>query len=35
MVPAVKTYNAASLLHSVEEDHSEDKPYAKVSSHRI
>jgi hypothetical protein len=35
MVPAVTTFNAASLLHIAEEDHSEDKPYAKVSSYRI
>jgi hypothetical protein len=35
MVPAVTTFNAASLLHIAEEDHSEDKPYAKVNSYRI
>lgn len=35
MVPAVTTFNSASLLHSAEEDHAEDKPYTKVSSHRI
>lgn len=29
------TFNAASLLHSADADHSEDKPYAKVSSYRI
>lgn len=30
MVPAVTTFNIASLLHNAEADHSEDRPYAKV-----
>lgn len=30
MVPAMTTFNTASLLHSAEADHSEDRPYSKV-----